>query len=121
MTNWRQLFWWSVLAFAMSFGFVYAVLARDLGQYVQASPELRQWFGTLHNQSKQLCCADADGYDAQWDTSGNSYRVFSPEGWVVVPPEAIIDVPNKAMVAKVWWAFDKGKRTVRCFIPGLQV
>lgn len=97
--------------------------ARDLGQYVQMPPELREWFGKLQSKKNILCCADADGYDAQWDTKGDHYIVFSPDGWVDVPDEAVVTVPNKAGVAKVWWYWDgEGHKTrkVRCFMPGTQ-
>ena len=93
---------------------------RDLGQYAQVPPDIRQWFNTLHSK-KGLCCADADGYDAQWDTLDGQYRVFSPDGWVVVPTEAVVEVPNKSGVAKVWWETGRGgTRGVRCFLPGPQ-
>ncbi len=115
-----------LIVFGFLFGFAVVAMinlasARDLGQYAQVSPELRGWFGTLHNKNHNLCCADADGYDVQWDTAQGKYRVFSKDGWITVPDEAVVDGPNKALVAKVWWAFDEaGHRSIRCFMPGLE-
>lgn len=112
----RLAFSITVVVFGASF-----VEARDLGQYSQITPEMRQWFNSLYNKNKQLCCTDADGYDAQWDTKEGKYRVFDQtQGWVTVPDEAVVETPNKAGVAKVWWYVDKGERKIRCFLRGAQ-
>lgn len=101
-------------------------LARDNGQWAQASPEQRRWFESLHNRASIHCCADADGYDAQWDTQDGKYRVWGeqpgkPGRWVVVEDLAVVDGPNKAGVAKVWWGQAKdGGLWVRCFMPGTE-
>ncbi len=55
-----------------------AVRGRDLdGRY--ANSALKPWFDAL-NSENGLCCSFADGVtitDAQWDTSGDHYRVSS--------------------------------------------
>jgi len=109
------------LALAVLSGLFRFADARDFGQYAQVPQDLREWFGALKNKNNILCCADADGYDAQWDTAQGHYRVFSKDGWIVVPDDAVVTGPNKALVSKVWWKFDEaGKRSVRCFMPGLE-
>jgi hypothetical protein len=89
--------------------------ARDYGQYRDTDPD----------KTGQGCCATADGYPAEfeWDTAGNHYRVRIEGEWYDVPPEALIEEPNKLGHATVWywwdWSLD-GKKThhIRCFLPG---
>lgn len=102
--------------------FSFATVAREQypGQFAQMPQELRDWFGNLRSKSRVLCCEDADGYDVNWSTDNGHYIVFSPQGWVVVPDEAVITDPSKVEVAKVWWEHNSldGKFHVRCFLPG---
>lgn len=116
----KELLLLSVGAFALGFLIVTIAMGRDLGQYAQVSPELRQWYGSLHNKSRQLCCADADGWDAVWDTKDGHYRVRADNAWIVVPDEAVVEGPNKAGVAKVWFYTEFASKGVRCFMPGSQ-
>lgn len=92
---------------------------RDLGQYDQVPQDLRNWFGGLKNKAGSQCCADADGYDAQWDTKDGKFRVFGVAGWIVVADDAVIHEPNKVGVAKVWWV-DKSQKVIRCFLEGTE-
>lgn len=124
MTRLKEMFLLFVGGLAIGFVVVATInfaRARDLGQYAQATPEIRQWFNTLHNRNKNLCCADADGFDAVWDTEADHYRVMQNGRWFVVPDEAVVDVPNKVGVAKVWWGSNNvGERFIRCFMPGTE-
>ena len=99
--------------------------ARDNGQYRDVDPAIKEWVQQLTDKTGQGCCATADGHPAEyeWDTEGNRYRVRIEGEWYVVPPEALVDEPNKLGYATVWywwdWSID-GKKThhVRCFLPG---
>jgi hypothetical protein len=93
--------------------------ARNLGQYDQVPQDQRDWFSNLKSKAGSQCCADADGYDAQWDTKDGKFRVFGIAGWIVVPDDAVVREPNKVGVAKVWWV-DKEQKTIRCFLEGTE-
>jgi len=92
--------------------------ARDLGQYNDMNAEQRQWFSGLMNYRGQVCCYDADGLDATWDTLGNHYRVAIDGKMVTVPTDALVTAPNKYGVSKVW--LTPGTNAIRCFMPGSQ-
>jgi hypothetical protein len=100
----------------------WAALARDNGQWAQS--QHRDWVESLRDHNGISCCNTADGYDVQWDTQGDKYRVFIDGTWYVVPPEAVLDdIPNRLGVARVWyvWEYDThGTKTpkIRCFLPG---
>jgi hypothetical protein len=99
--------------------------ARDNGQYGNTDPAIKEWIQQLTDKTGQGCCATADGHPAEyeWDTEGNRYRVRIEGEWYDVPPEALVDEPNKLGYATVWywwdWSID-GKKThhIRCFLPG---
>jgi hypothetical protein len=98
-----------------------ASVARDNGQWAQVAPELRRWFSQLHNKMGYRCCDDADGFDAQWDTKDNHYRVYDNGRWYVVPDEKVVTEPNKLGVAKVWWSNALMlNKEIRCFMPGTE-
>ena len=99
--------------------------ARDYGQYRDTDPAIKEWVQRLTDKNGQGCCATADGHPAEyeWDTAGNQYKVRIEGEWYDVPPEAIVDGPNKLGYATVWYRWDwnlDGKKThhVRCFLPG---
>jgi hypothetical protein len=97
--------------------------ARDNGQYAQTDPERRSWFNGLRSD-RGLCCSLADGWqidDADWETHNNEYRVRIDGEWIDVPPEAVVDVPNKYGVPVVWPVKLKdGTIGIRCFLPGTE-
>lgn len=96
------------------------VLARDDGRYAQ-SP-LKNWFNSLKNKNMVPCCDTADGMrleDVDWETNGGQYRVRINGQWYDVPPEALLEQPNRAGSAIVWpTQTASGKLEIRCFIPG---
>src|ERR1041385_65046 len=95
-------------------------LARDPdGRY--ANSPLQQWFNSLRNKNSIPCCDTADGMrleDVDWDTADGHYRVRIDGQWIDVPPEALIEQPNKFGPAVVWPYKDGGRTAIRCFIPG---
>ncbi len=102
-----------------------AALARDNGQFNDIDPAVRKWVQGLQDKTGQGCCDTADGHPAEyeWDMGHNGYRVRIEGQWYVVPPEAVIDEPNRLGYATVWywWSWDvAGKKThhIRCFLPG---
>jgi hypothetical protein len=112
---------------AVAVGIVVASNAesKDYGHYHNTTPDLRKWIEGLRDNSGQSCCDTADGHPAEyeWDFDGNGYRVRIEGEWYKVPPEAVINEPNKLGHATVWywWSWDlTGNKThhVRCFLPG---
>jgi hypothetical protein len=112
---------------AISLAMLVPASARDDGRYAQS--RLKTWFDGLAS-SKGLCCSFADGRmvrDVDWDTvavagadgqSAVRYRVRVDGEWIVVPPEAVVNEPNKYGPAVVWPYKDEAGRTqIRCFMP----
>ncbi|GGI28514.1 hypothetical protein [Bradyrhizobium guangdongense] len=106
--------------------------ARDRGQFVNTSAELKAWFDGLRS-GKGPCCSDADGSaisDSDWESKDGHYRVRIPrlgyviEGkpqelvWVDVPEEAVISEPNRVGRTMVWPIYGYMGVTIRCFMPG---
>ena len=98
-------------------------------------PELKDWYGGLHNGNKFPCC---DGQEARhladfdWDTECEQnnfgeknchYRVFLHGKWWNVPASSVVDGPNLDGSALVWevpqWNNAKiFSNEIRCFMPG---
>jgi len=99
---------------------VTAVMARDWGQWAQVDPEQRQFYDGLRNSNGMQCCHSNDGYDARWETRGGEYWVEIELEWTRVPSAALLTVPNKYGVAKVWYNKppNGGKPVIACFLPG---
>ena len=108
------------------------VHARDRGQFVNTSAELKAWFDGLRS-GKGPCCSDADGSaisDSDWESKDGHYRVRIPrlgyviDGrqqelvWVDVPEEAVISEPNRVGRTMVWPIYGYMGVTIRCFMPG---
>src|SRR5579871_2008190 len=112
-----------MIALLLSVAAVADAPARDYGQYRDFDPAIKEWVQRLTDKTGQGCCATADGHPAEyeWDVAGNRYRVRIEGEWYVVPPEAVIDEPNKLGYATVWywwdWSLDGKKTThIRCFL-----
>lgn len=118
-----------------------AALARDPGGKYADSP-LKPWFDQLAS-GRGPCCSFADGVsieDVDWDTQCDAagygaktrfeeytlaagkhcyYRVRLGGRWIIVPPDALVTVPNKFGPAVVWPYQDAtGETQIRCFLPG---
>jgi hypothetical protein len=93
--------------------------ARDDGRY--ANSPLKPWFDSL-SSARGNCCSFADGRridDADVTMRADGYYVQVDGQWILVPPDAVLTVPNKAGVPIVWPYKDaSGKIQIRCFIPG---
>lgn len=128
--------WRSVASLACALALIALVApvgyARDRGQFVNTSAELKAWLDGLRS-GKGPCCSDADGSaisDSDWDSKDGHYRVRVPrlgymiEGqqqelvWVDVPEEAVISEPNRVGRTMVWPIYGYMGVTIRCFMPG---
>jgi hypothetical protein len=100
--------------------FVGSVTARDLDGRFANSP-LKPWFDHLAS-GRGLCCSMADGEtvsDPDWESKDGHYRVRLDGGWVEVPDDALITVPNLFGRTMVWPVRFVGQNIViRCFMPG---
>src|SRR5690349_3124648 len=66
------------------------------------------WVDKLTNGNGMVCCYDSDGRrldDPEWRTKGNGYEVLFTEGWIDVPDYAIVKMPNRDGIARVWSEF----------------
>lgn len=116
----------ATLVAVLALGCAFA-LARDDGRF--ANSLLKAWFNSLAS-GKGLCCSFADGVaieDVDWGTeavtvAGKStitYWVMLNGKKIVVPPDAVVTVPNKFGRAVVWPYQDgSGATQIRCFLPG---
>jgi hypothetical protein len=100
--------------------FVYTpAYARDDGRY--ANNPLKPWFDSL-TSARGPCCSFADGRrldDVDVDMRPDGYFVRIDGEWIKVPPEAMLNTPNRAGVPIVWpYQGEGGKTEIRCFIPG---
>jgi len=96
------------------------IQARDRGQFVNSSPEMKAWFDGLRS-GKGPCCSDADGSavsDVDWETRNGHYRVRIDGEWIDVPDEAVITEPNRAGRTMVWPIRGYLGVSIRCFMPG---
>lgn len=93
-------------------------IGRDLdGRWAQ-SP-LRDWMRSLKDKMGVACCDDADGEDVDgWDIRDGSYWVRVKGQWLIVPPRAMLDVPNRLGYPRVWIYYEQGQPKVRCFLAG---
>jgi hypothetical protein len=115
-----------IAASALSFALSQPARAADHGQLGPTSPDVKAWASTLENKLKEGCCSTADGWkpeEVEYDMKGNKYRVKIDGEWYEVPPDAVVDVPNRFGFAVVWYYRSwvngiKPSVSIRCFIPG---
>ena len=115
-----------IAAPVLSFALCHPAGAADHGQLGPTSPDVKAWASTLENKLKEGCCSSADGWkpeEVEYDMKGNKYRVKIDGEWYEVPPDAVVDVPNRFGFAVVWYYRSwlngmKPSVSIRCFIPG---
>ena len=115
-----------IAASALSFALSHPAGAADHGQLGPTSPDVKAWAGTLENKLKEGCCSTADGWkpeEVEYDMKGNRYRVKIDGEWYEVPPDAVVDGPNRFGFAVVWYYRSwlngiKPSVSIKCFIPG---
>jgi hypothetical protein len=115
------------LAALVLLGLIVPALGRDDGRYAQ-SP-YKQWFDSLRSRTGVPCCSDADGIkldDPEWDcgiATVDRCRVKIDGEWRDVPPEAVIEGPNRVGYAMVWAMYNPsiGRRVILCFMKGSEI
>jgi hypothetical protein len=108
-----------IAASALSFALSHPAGAADHGQLGPTSPDVKAWAGTLENKLKEGWKPE----EVEYDMKGNKYRVKIDGEWYEVPPDAVVDVPNRFGFAVVWYYRSwlngvKPSVSIRCFIPG---
>ena len=86
----RPIRWRSAASLACALALIAVIApvghARDRGQFVNTSAELKAWFDGLRS-GKGPCCSDADGSaisDSDWESKDGHYRVRIPRlGYVI--------------------------------------
>jgi hypothetical protein len=100
--------------------------AADHGQFGPTPPDVKAWANSLTNKLREGCCSTADGWkpqEVEYDIKGKHYRVKIEGEWYDVPPEAVIQGPNRFGFPVVWYfqtwlSGIKPSISIRCFIPG---
>lgn len=102
--------------------------ARELfpGQYANVDQVTQEWFRSQKVPNTNfICCNEADGVFAEEEIRGGSYWTRfrphgkPPTGWMKVPPDVIIQGPNRNPSAVVWYFFDnEGIVYIRCYARG---
>lgn len=84
------------------------------------SEPLADWFKSLASK-KGPCCSDADHNalkDTDWRSASGHYQVYIDGKWLDVPPEAVVETPNRFGQTVVWLYHVNGMPVIRCFLPG---
>lgn len=102
-----------------------SVLAGNVdGRWDHIAQDMKDWFRSQRNpHTKISCCDESDGEQVEEDIRNGEYWVRSPMSggeWMRVPPENVIQAPNKWGRAVAWYRRENGvgPMTVYCFIPG---
>jgi len=127
--EWPAWFVWLMVAIcALTLGYM-ALITQPASGHVPGHAELNAWVSSLHNRNGVLCCdmSDADLLsEPDWGTQNKDGSHFwvrlhiQGEGDVRmdVPDNDVVDGPNRAEHALVWYAFLNGMPYIRCFMPG---
>lgn len=122
-----------ILALALALVTIMPARAHYKPEYAQASPEMKEYFNSLHNENHIPCCDTSDGRridDADWDLSCTTnpvglechYRVRIEGEWYDIPNEALVTglpAPKDDTRGAIVWPVPQGKGYyIRCFRPG---
>lgn len=113
----KRAFW--IFTFSVSIIFLILVLSSHVYAHDPARPDLDSWYMSLHSKNHVPCCdiSDAHAVAAEdWKTEDGHYMVMIDGDWKNVPDEALIDAPNLAGKALVWFGYHSTRIT--CFMPG---
>ncbi len=93
---------------------------KDLAQFENVPPHVRQWFKSVKSKMGVPCCDIADGHRTDFDIKGEHYWVPIDGNWMQVPPEAVVhNSGNPTGDAVVWYTkFPQSGVHIRCFVPG---
>lgn len=92
----------ALLVFALLFAAAcwHQLLARDLGQWEDQPPEIRQWFQQLMqpDNPQVSCCGQADAFGADsYAVEGDHYVAIITDGKGIIPEGTRIPIPNHKM------------------------
>ena len=99
----------------------------------QALHPYSKWIEGVQTPDKHsVCCNEADGRTVDYRTQGERYQIKfrhpesltapswpgadshpPPDGWIDVPPEAVLRIENPTGESIAWW----WNGVVRCFLP----
>jgi hypothetical protein len=111
-------------AFALGAGVCLAIvllLVVTAGAHDHSRPELDGWFKSLRSKANTPCCDGSDQtglQDPEWERVGDKFRVLYKGKWYDVPPDAVVEGPNKVGHAMVWPVEYGDVTVIRCFMPG---
>lgn len=116
-------FWLAVCIVSMIALWVFLASVRPARAHDHDRPNLDSWYSGLRS-GKGACCdgpkVDAKYLaDADWESKDGHYRVRIDGEWIDVPDDAVLKEPNRDGRTLVWPSWADGRRTVRCFIPGV--
>lgn len=81
-----------------------------------------QQLANVYNKGKVNCCTDAEAasvQDPDWGIEGERYWVVVQGAKRQVPPEAVVEGPNRWKVALLWLIQQPlGVQQIKCFMPG---
>lgn len=104
----------AALAIALLIAMAYSAFAHD-----PERPDLDHWYMSLHSKHGTPCCDISDAHAVavdDWKTEDGHYKVKIDNNWQDVPDEAVIDAPNLAGKALVWFGYKSTK--INCFMAG---
>ena len=122
-----------ILGIAAASLYLFAAMARDLGQFADSSPERREWFRRQeipplarerlrrdHNVSSPSCCSEGDRFKTRFRVGASGQDVWEyleRDGkWKAVPPDIIAENPSiedePILFLRPW------DRLPLCFYPG---
>lgn len=117
---------WLALLIVSLIVLVMALSIHPLRAHDHARPALDNWYSGLKSKHGGPCC-DGPNVDAkylsdtEWESKDGRYRVFIEGQWIDVPDDAVLKEPNRDGRTLVWPTWRDGRRTVRCFIPGVMM
>ena len=133
----RRFVWMAILSVVVLLVFIGVAFARDLGQWENSDPAIREWFQTLMRPDYPAmpCCGEADGYyaDEIHVRGGKTFatitddRPDAPLGRSHVPVGTEIEIPDDKLKwdrsnptghAIVFLGGGAYARYVFCFVQG---
>lgn len=103
-----------LLGLALLMVMMYSAFAHD-----PLRPDLDKWYMSLHSKRGTPCCDISDAHAVavdDWVTEDGHYKVKINDNWQEVPDDAVIEAPNLAGKALVWFGY--GATRITCFMPG---
>lgn len=113
---------WMILIIVSLMLLALALSIHPAKSHDHSKPGLDSWYQSL--RSGRGPCCDGPGKDAthlsdvDWESKDGRYRVRIHGEWIDVPPDAVLNVPNRDGRTLVWTLHVNGRPIVRCFMVG---